>query len=489
MNEARGNTGLARVVWRSALVLDGAAPVLTPCAAAATNSGGSILLLLLLMAVITSLAFWYVIQTGLWFEWRVERIWKAVCAGLGGNFEGEINDYRASVREGLRSRGKYNVETQKKVAYPKLRQVHGNAQAFTAYITPFGGQTVEDYNKKADAFAFAFQVSWVSFEAAPNGLILMRCGEMQVPEVYEPVIETTPRPLLTEYEAAARALLQGVPMAVTINGIWGKMPIEGRHWLIAGRSGSGKGSFIWKLVGGLELRRRAGLVRLIACDPKRVELGLGKPLFEEYADTVESIVEKLEKAGADLDERNSWLQGRARKFTPSRQTPLNVIIIDELAYVSSMLADKKLATRAETAMKKILALGRSGGYSLVGCAQDPRKETLAFRDYFHYRIALGLDAAMVDLVLGEGMQEAGAHCEQIPLEGAEGTAYIVSETNKKPVLVRAPWWSDEAILPMARRWVGVHDEPQLQAYEHGYVPQLGFNGQKLSQFRYPGLSE
>src|SRR5690349_20564227 len=84
---------------------------------------------------------------------------------------------------------------------------------------------------------------------------------------------------------------------------------------------------------------------------------------------------------------------------------------------------RKLAARAETAMKKILALGRSGGYSLIGAAQDPRKEVLGFRDYFHYRVALGLDAAMVDLVLGEGMHDAGALCEQVPLEGAEGTAY------------------------------------------------------------------
>src|SRR3989442_1788539 len=169
------------------------------------------------------------------------------------------------------------------------------------------------------------------------------------------------------------ALLKAVPMARdTESRVW-CMPIEGSHWLIAGRSGSGKGSFVWQLVGGLEPAHEAGIVRLIGCDPKKTELGLAKSLWDEYADTDEDIIELLEKAVGDLADRNMQLQGKARKFTASGQTPLNVIIIDELAYLSSMLTDNKLQKRGEAAMKSILVLGRSGGYSLVGAAQDPRK--------------------------------------------------------------------------------------------------------------------
>ncbi len=489
MNSAYGNTRLARVLVRFALIASGAVLFMALCALCGHTA--NLLPLVMAMLVADGAVAWYAVQQGLPFEWRVERIWKATCSGLPG-----MSGTGRSYKRGLK--GAY-IDGDTKTIYPKIREVRGDAEGFTAYITAFGGQDPSSYNQFADKLAFAYQVPHMSFEAAEDGRIHVRAGKLPVPDVYEPdtyalVEASTPRPalpepaaplpVLVEDDVEARALLRGVPVGVDINGRWVKMPIEGNHWLKAGRSGSGKGSFIWQLVGGLELAHQAGLVRLIACDPKRVELGLARPLFDEYADTVENIVALLEQACADLDERHAGLQGRARKFTPSKHTPLNVIIIDELAYVSSMISDKKLLARAEAAMKTILALGRSGGYSLVGAAQDPRKETLAFRDMFHYRVALGLPEQMVDLVLGDGMHEAGAYCERIPLGPAgQGCAFVVSEFNLKPTLIRAPWWSDEAILAMVARWTGVQAAPHLPAYEQGYMQQLDFNGQPLQQWQ------
>jgi DNA segregation ATPase FtsK/SpoIIIE, S-DNA-T family len=490
MNSAYGNTKLARLLLRVAGYVD-AVFLLALCCAAASGIT-DFLWFLFVLALCNVAVVWYASSQGLWFELRVERIWKATCLGLPG-----MSGTGRSYMRGLK--GAY-IDGDTKTIYPKIREVHGDAKSFTAYITAFGGQAPSDYNQCADKFAFAFQVPFVSFEEAEDGRIRVRAGKLLVPDVYEPdayetVAEPKPRPVLPapvaplpvldEDDVEARALLRAVPVGVDIKGRWGMMPIEGNHWLIAGRSGSGKGSFIWQLVGGLELAHQAGLVRLIACDPKRVELGLARPLFEEYADTVENIVALLEKACADLDERHAGLQGRARKFTPSKHTPLVVIIVDELAYVSSMLADKRLATRAETAMKTILALGRAGGYSLVGAAQDPRKETLAFRDMFQYRVALGLPEQMVDLVLGDGMHEVGAYCERLPLGPAgQGCAFVVSEFNLKPTLVRAPWWSDEAIFDMVARWTGVQAAPHMPAYEQGYMQQLDSKGQPLQQWQY-----
>src|SRR5437764_12272093 len=103
MYEATENTGLAIALWRGTLVLDALVLVLTLCAAG--NHGGVLVLLLLTMAVITGLAYRYAVRQGMKFVHRVERTWKSVCAGLGGNFEGEVNDYVASVRAGLQSTG------------------------------------------------------------------------------------------------------------------------------------------------------------------------------------------------------------------------------------------------------------------------------------------------------------------------------------------------------------------------------------------------
>jgi S-DNA-T family DNA segregation ATPase FtsK/SpoIIIE len=161
------------------------------------------------------------------------------------------------------------------------------------------------------------------------------------------------------------------------------------------------------------------------------------------------MITLLEKAETDMLERNKALQGKARKFTPTLETPLNVIIIDELAYLTAAV-DKKTHDRAQRVMRSILWLGRATGYSVVGASQEPRKSVLDERDYYPTKVALAMEAPMVDLVLGEGAHDAGAHCEQFPpREAGAGCAYVRDEFSSKPVLVRAAWCSDEAIRRQA----------------------------------------
>src|SRR2546423_6960202 len=136
-------------------------------------------------------------------------------------------------------------------------------------------------------------------------------------------------------------------MARDIDGKPWFMPIEENHVLIAGESGSGKNSFTWSLVFGLAQARQAGIVRLYGLDPKKVEMSFGREHWDEYADTTEGMVELLEKAVADLLERNAHIQGKARKIEPSPELPLNVIVIDELAYLSEFVPDAKMKKRAE----------------------------------------------------------------------------------------------------------------------------------------------
>jgi S-DNA-T family DNA segregation ATPase FtsK/SpoIIIE len=127
------------------------------------------------------------------------------------------------------------------------------------------------------------------------------------------------------------------------------------------------------------------------------------------------MVELLEQCVDDMHQRMMQMQGVSRRFTPSPATPLNVIIIDEMAYLSFYMADKKLRERADKAVRTILTQGRAPGYAVAGAVQNPRIETCGYRNMFPLRIAGGLnDARQVDMVLGEGMHEAGAYCELIP---------------------------------------------------------------------------
>lgn len=508
MNKAQGNTRLARqLVWFFA-ILDAVVLFAAMCGLAAGQSGWLVVLLLLMVASVAVGA--YAVRQGLVFERRVERIWKAVCGGIG--FKGEARSYRNGLNGAYR-------KGETKTIYPRLREVHGSRESFTAYITPFGGQDTSDYNKYAEKFAFAFMVPSVSFEAAEDGRIRLYAGKVPVPAVHEfqaipqpggdgrdepgaearmpipvpdkllsgsahvlPAIQSVyaySQPAAFERE---RALLRAVPMAVDMQGKWWSMPIEGTHILVAARTCGGKGSWVWSLVLRLEPAYRQGLVKFWGCDPKRLELAIGADWWAHYADKDVAMVELLEQAVQEMYAVGDTLKGKARKFTASQQTPLNIVVIDELGYLSSLLTDRKLQTRADNAIKTLLTQGRANSFSVVGCVQDPRKSTVEYRDQFPVRICGGLDNAdMVDLILGKGMHDAGAVAERIPIgrEGA-GVAFVLDvEQAMKPRLVRAAWVSDatirDALSPRVRA--------QVEAYEVR-DEQLGFNGLLFQQFNY-----
>jgi hypothetical protein len=104
---------------------------------------------------------------------------------------------------------------------------------------------------------------------------------------------------------------------------------------------------------------------------------------------------------------------------------------------------------------------------------------------FPLRIAGGLnEARQVDMVLGEGMHEAGAYCEFIPFT-EPGVAYVLdSERMMKPLLVRAPWCDDEVIqrvlLQTGQRMVSTGN----QVKDENLSGQLGWAGQTLQQWNF-----
>ncbi len=261
--------------------------------------------------------------------------------------------------------------------------------------------------------------------------------------------------LAREDNANLRALLKAVPMARDLDGRMWYMPIEGQHVFIAGRTGGGKNSITWTLVLRLAPAWQAGLVKFWGFDPKRIELAIGRGWWDHYADTDEDMVKLLEQCVDEMQARMDAMQGVTRSFQPSPATPLNVIIIDELAYLSLYMGDKKLRERADKAVRVLLTQGRAPGYAVVGAVQDPRVESCGYRNMFPLRIAGGLnEAKQVDMVLGEGMHAAGALAEQIPV-GIEfaGTAYVLDvERSMMPRLVRAPRCTDEVIKSVLARY-------------------------------------
>ncbi|MGE7439324.1 FtsK/SpoIIIE domain-containing protein [Kitasatospora sp. NPDC001175] len=238
-----------------------------------------------------------------------------------------------------------------------------------------------------------------------------------------------------------------------------RLRLHGTHVLVAGVTGSGKGSVLWGVVRKLLPAVAAGLVQLWALDPKRMELSFGAGLFAKYACDPERMVELLEEAVDRMQERAKSFAGRVRSHTPTPDSPFVVVLADELAFLTAYQPDRDLRRRAESAIATLTSQGRSVGFCLVGALQDPRKEVINLRNLFPDRVALRMDeAAQVDMVLGSGARDRGAYADLIspdPRTGA-GVGYVRNEGNPQPIRVRAAYVPDAEIEALVAQYCPNH---------------------------------
>lgn len=242
----------------------------------------------------------------------------------------------------------------------------------------------------------------------------------------------------------------------------------GTHVLLAGATGSGKGSLFWSILAALGPRIRQGTVRVVGIDPKGgMELGFGRELFHRLV-TVDGpggdtdVVAFLEELADEADRRAAALAGHTRTLDPSTDLPFLLIVIDELASLTAFIPDNKLRARGEAALGRLLTKGRAPGMCVVGAIQDPRKDVIKYRDLFPTRIAMRLvEAGAVDLVLGDGARRRGARCEAIP-ETAPGVGYVIEDGSATVARVRAAYLTDDDVRQLAAHYrPGSTPEPVL----------------------------
>lgn len=221
------------------------------------------------------------------------------------------------------------------------------------------------------------------------------------------------------------------------------------HTLTAGASGSGKASAMWMLLVNLAPAIKTGLVQVHGIDLKGgVEHALGSRLFTRQATTLPEAVVLLEDAVTAMLARAQKIAGHTRSHTPSPAEPLVIIVIDELAMLTSYSTDRDLLKRADTALRSLLALGRAPGFVVYGYLQDPRKDTVPQRHLFNQCFALRLrEREEVVMVLSEGAVAAGATCHKIP-RSTPGIGYVLAE-NGDVTRVRVAHVPDDMIRALA----------------------------------------
>jgi S-DNA-T family DNA segregation ATPase FtsK/SpoIIIE len=302
----------------------------------------------------------------------------------------------------------------------------------------------------------------VKAEALRHGLGAVRAT---VGEVRPGVVDVTcySRDLLADVVPAirlgGRADLSALPVGRAEDGRVFRLRLLSSHVLIAGATGSGKGSVLWSIIRASAPLIASGRVRLVGVDPKRMELVFGRGLFDRLAERrTEDMVGLLEAQVVEMLARGDRLSGKTRLHVATVEDPAVMIVVDELATLIAYCPDNALRKRAVSALSLLLSQGRSVGFYVIAAVQDPRKDVIGFRDLFPTRIALRLaEDSHTDMVLGDGAAEAGAACHLIP-ETTPGVGYVRVEGVKEPVRVRFTWVDDEDIAETAA-YVTAHDQP------------------------------
>ena len=370
----------------------------------------------------SSFARWITAPTsGAWRGWRYRRRWAGVMtiAGAAAWYRG-------------------------RVILPVLGKVTATRYTDRVQVKLVSGQSPADFAKCAEELAHGFGAILCRVRSARSGAVVLEFVRRDALAVVVPALPIPGRPDLKALPVGRRE--DGLPWLVRLHGT---------HVLIAGATGAGKASLLWGLVRALSPLMQDGLVRVLAADPKLMELAYGRVIFDTYgayAADPASIAVMLDAAVADMQDRAGRFAGYQREHTPTVAAPFTVVLVDEVAFLTAYQPDRKLKERIMNALATLTTQGRAVGYCVVAALQDPRKDVLAIRNLFPDRIAMRLDEPeQVDMVLGDGARDRGAACELIPADPATGAgvAFVRLEDDPDPVRVRAAWVSDADIRALA----------------------------------------
>jgi S-DNA-T family DNA segregation ATPase FtsK/SpoIIIE len=333
---------------------------------------------------------------------------------------------------------------QARIILPVLVKVYATRYVDRVYVRLVSGQSPADFADRADNLAHGFKALLCRVRSARSGAVVL---EFVRRDALAAIIPALPVP--------ERVDLRALPVGRREDGLPWRIRLHGTHLLIAGATGAGKASLLWGLIRAMLPLMRSGLVRVLAADPKLMELAYGRVIFDTYgvyAADPAAIAVMLDQAVADMQHRAGMFAGYQRDHTPTREHPFTVVLVDEVAFLTAYQPDRKLRERIMNALATLTTQGRAVGYTVVAALQDPRKDVLTIRNLFPDRIAMRLDEPeQVDMVLGDGARDRGAACELIstdPATGA-GVAFIRLEADPDPVRVRAGWVTDTDIRDMA----------------------------------------
>lgn len=327
---------------------------------------------------------------------------------------------------------------------PRVRRVVSSRYVDRVLVQVLPGQDPEQYEKCSGKLAHTFR-------ALRCRVVVDRPGRLWLEFTHGDPLA----PVIPAMEPAERPDLERLAIGRRDDGSPWLLRLLGTHVLVAGATGSGKGSVFGSLLRALGPGIRDGSVQVWAVDPKGgMELSPSSGLFAKFAyDSPEAMIRLLEDAVSFMRVRAERLRTEGlRIHTPSNGDPLLVVLIDEMSALTAYVGDRDLKKRAESALQLLLSQGRAPGVLVVAAVQDPGKDVVGFRDLFPSRIALRLlEDMQVDMVLGRSARLRGAECADLSAS-LPGVGYVVMNGVREPVRVRAALTTDTDVADTVARF-------------------------------------
>lgn len=275
--------------------------------------------------------------------------------------------------------------------------------------------------------------------------------------------------------------MHNIPFAITEKGdVWSLSRI---HTMFLGQTGAGKSSLVNTLCAQLAPALLEGTAKLYAIDPKKegdierywstvkdffTDFAIADDELDKWIEIVETVAKPLipdastKKKRLQIKSQAEIKSGEAAKridattWKPTKETPLTILLIDELPSFLTRLRTKRSKAeyeRVEDLLNTILYMGRATGTLLFVGTQSMREVDLGkiARDQFPNRVALRHDRQyFTDLILGDGAIKNGYDPSMFPETDPEfkGRGYARGEEGS-PVQIRFPYYTTQEILDIA----------------------------------------
>jgi S-DNA-T family DNA segregation ATPase FtsK/SpoIIIE len=218
--------------------------------------------------------------------------------------------------------------------------------------------------------------------------------------------------------------------------------------ILAGEPGAGKSVALANIVALSVLDCRLTLI-----DGAIVELGIWRSCADEFVgpdiNHAISVIEKQQQAITDCCQM--LLDTGRRKIVRGDGEPVNLTVIDELAYYCATVGTKAERDKFCTTLRDCTARGRKCAYRYIVATQRPSTDIVpsSLRELFGYRWAFrcATDDSS-DVVLGKGSARSG-YTAAVIADDARGVGLLRAEGKRIPRRVKAAYLDDSDIRRIA----------------------------------------